>query len=452
MYCRFHWKRCFGMYVAVDETDSVNGNCTTDLATEIIRELDDLDLIGNPRLVRLNPAVPWKTRGNGSLVMRFGHGVGEGRLIGSIGGKDVLCHDRYSSWEPDPESLLERIIPLVDSNHEDESDPGVLVSRVKPPNRMYWRGVRTILSRSDVDPVIAGMSAHTYEIGLGRGLIGCTCGMAWRPRDYTYELLSYRPRDRWGTERRYVPSTIRDVEHGIPTTFNSWEDRSGKVAMVPSTPCPVMYGLRGDSQDDLIRGHGMIETEPLDRWIIFLTNQGTDDHIVRNPSVLIPNQSYLIAGTVSSYAVHVPGGHTFLDLDTRFGTIPCAAYEPSKEFRHLFDWLVPGDSVEVMGELRENPRTLNVEKLHLVSTVPEFRKTSNPICPTCSRTMKSIGSGQGFRCKKCHLKSSKPVFEEVVRQAVPGWYEPPTSSRRHLSKPLKRMGEVQRVEFVNGRS
>ncbi len=43
------------MYVAVDDTDSMHGNCTTFLATEIIREFDDLNLIGNPRLVRLNP-------------------------------------------------------------------------------------------------------------------------------------------------------------------------------------------------------------------------------------------------------------------------------------------------------------------------------------------------------------------------------------------------------------
>ena len=52
------------MFVAVDDTDSMKGNCTTFLATEIIREFGDLDLIGNPRLVRLNPATPWKTRGN----------------------------------------------------------------------------------------------------------------------------------------------------------------------------------------------------------------------------------------------------------------------------------------------------------------------------------------------------------------------------------------------------
>ena len=32
------------MFVAVDDTDSMKGNCTTFLATEIIREFEDLDL------------------------------------------------------------------------------------------------------------------------------------------------------------------------------------------------------------------------------------------------------------------------------------------------------------------------------------------------------------------------------------------------------------------------
>lgn len=440
------------MYVAVDDTDSVNGNCTTYLATEIIRVLSDFDLIGNPRLVRLNPAVPWKTRGNGSLVMRFGYGIGKKRHIGCIGGVDVYCYDRCSSDEPNANEILQRIIPLVDSNHEDDANPGVLVSRLKPPVRMYWEGVRTIISRDEVDCVISDIHASTYEIGNGLGLIGCVCGMAWRPRDFTYELLSYRPRARWGTEREYEPTTIRDVEHGISTTFNSWDDRSSKVAMVPSTPCPVMYGLRGDSEDDLIRGYSIIRTEPLERWMIFLTNQGTDDHIIPNPSILVPNQSYRVSGMVSSRAIHILGGHVFLNIETKHGMIPCAAYEPSKEFRHVLDWLIPGDMVEVIGELRENPRTLNLEKIHVISTVPEIRKISNPTCPLCSRTMKSTGSGKGFRCKKCHIKSKKPVTKKLIRQIVPGWYEPPVYARRHLSKPLKRMSEGQPVEFVNGRS
>ncbi|MBR4226809.1 MAG: DUF1743 domain-containing protein [Candidatus Methanomethylophilaceae archaeon] len=440
------------MFVAVDDTDSMKGNCTTFLATEIIREFSDLDLIGNPRLVRLNPAVPWKTRGNGALVMRFGKGAGKKRLIGRIGDRDIYCYDRCTSFEPDPEMMRERIVPHIQEHHEDESDPGLLISQSKPSQAFYWKGVRTILSRDDVDPEIERIGGTTFTIGCGRGLIGCTCGMAWRPRDSTFELLSYRPPERWGTERVFDPLTIRDVEHGYPTTFNSWEDRTGKVAMVPSTPCPVMYGLRGDVESDLIEASSKISTEPLERWMVFLTNQGTDDHIIRHPSLLVPNQSYLIRGTVSSSARHIPGGHVFFDLSTRFGKVECGAYEPSKEFRMALDWLDVGDEVEAMGELREDPRTLNIEKLHVISAVDEWRKISNPVCPVCSRTMGSAGSGAGFRCKRCHTRSSDPVMEHVVRPMVPGWYEPPTAARRHLSKPLKRMGEVQPVEFVNSRS
>ena len=440
------------MFVAVDDTDSMKGNCTTFLATEIIRELSDLDLIGNPRLVRLNPATPWKTRGNGALVMRFGRGTGPARSIGNIGGRGLVCYDSCEDWEPDPEELRDRIIPLIEKRHEDDADPGLLISRVRPDPSFYRRGVSTIMERSEIDAEIERIGGTTFQIGNGRGLIGCTCGMAWEPGDSTFELLAYRPESRWGTERIFDPLTIRDVEHGYPSTFNSWEDRMQKVAMVPATPCPVMYGLRGDSEEDLIEAAPKISTEPIERWAVFLTNQGTDDHIIHDPESLVPNQSYALRGTISSCARHIPGGHVFIDMETRFGKVTCGAYEPSKEFRYAVDWLYPGDEVEILGELREDPRTLNIEKIHMISVAEEIVKISNPICPICSRTMKSVGKGHGYRCKRCRTSSKEPVSVKAVRQIVPGWYEPPTAARRHLSKPLKRMGLEQPVEFVNGRS
>ncbi len=440
------------MYVAVDDTDSTEGGCTTFLATEIIRELSDLDMIGNPRLVRLNPAVPWKTRGNGALVMRFGKGSGEKRLAGRIGGKDVFSFDIPTEWEPDRDEIMKRVIPLVDRSREESSDPGLVISETKPAQSFYWGGVRTIMERSAIEDEIQRIGAAKYELGCGRGVIGSVCGMAWRPQDSTYELLTYRPRERWGTERIFVPETIREAEHTITSSFNSWEDRAAKVAMVPATHCPIMYGFRADRREDLMAGLEMIKTEPLDRWMIFLTNQGTDDHIIRNPGELVPNRSYHVEGNVASYAEHARGGHLFFDLDTKYGRLSCGVYEPSKEFRMAFDNLVPGDSIGVMGELREEPRTLNVEKMHVISLVKDIRKISNPVCPVCERTMESVGKGQGYRCRSCRTKAADPVCAENARQIVPGWYEPPTSSRRHLSKPLKRMGLEQPVEFVNRRS
>ena len=104
------------VYIAVDDTDSRTGNCTTYLLTEIMRELSDTDIIGNPRLVRLNPAVPWKTRGNGSLVLRVGEGTGAKKRIGAINGTDIHCFPAATEREPDAAELIDRIEPVLKNN------------------------------------------------------------------------------------------------------------------------------------------------------------------------------------------------------------------------------------------------------------------------------------------------------------------------------------------------
>ena len=437
------------MYIAVDDTDSMRGNCTTFLATEIIRELyTDFDLIGNPRLVRLNPAVPWKTRGNGSLILKFGKGVGKKTRIGIIDGKDIFCFENGVDISYEKKDIVDRIKPLIEKFHESDADPGLIVSDVRPSPEYYEHGLFTIMSVSDVVDELDRIGAETFTIGNGRGLIGSTCGLAWIPRDFTYELLTYRIPDKWGTPRHVDSKSIMMMDHQYPSTFNSWEDRTNKVAMVPATPCPVLYGLRGDSMDDLIPASESIESEEIYRWVIFLTNQGTDDHIIREYESLRPNASYLVKGVVRECARHIRGGHVFMDMDTEYGVITCGAYEPSKEFRMVFDRLIPGDTIEVMGEYREDPATLNVEKLHVISLVPDLIKVSNPMCQVCGKRMESVGKGQGYRCRKCHTRSDSNITTERMRWIVPGWYEPPTVARRHLSKPLKRMGLEQPVEFV----
>lgn len=445
------------MFVAVDDTDSMRGNCTTYLATEIIHDLifnSNLDLIGPPRLIRLNPAIPWKTRGNGSLVMCFGRGKGNRTFIGEIEGKSVYCYDEKDDWEPDKSNLLERIIPLVEKLHDPtDSDPGVVISDIRPDYGYYLNGVRRVMERSTILDEIERIGALRYEIGCGRGIIGSVCGMAWIPKDFTYELLAYRPVERWGTERKFDRDSVREADSIIETSFNSWEERFHKVAVVPGTPCPVMYGFRGDVIEDLIKGHDIIKTERQSRWLVFLTNQGTDDHIITDftKEEFIPNSSYAVEGIVRKVE-RIRGGHTFMTMDTEFGELVCAAYEPSCEFRHVLDWLTPGDRVVVLGELRECPRSLNIEKIHVLETVEEYEKVSNPLCPSCGKSMVSVGKGKGYRCRKCGTRSDSPIMRKNTRWIVPGWYEPPVAARRHLSKPLKRMGEIQPVEFVNCRN
>jgi tRNA(Ile2)-agmatinylcytidine synthase len=440
------------MYVSVDDTDSVSGGCTTFIATEIISELcEEMDLIGRPRLIRLNPATPWKTRGNAALAMRFGKGIGERTLTGSVSGRDIYCFERAAEYEPNEGKILGRVVPLIAELKEPHSNTGLVVSRKKPAQSMYWKGVRTILEKSDATSEIKKINAISCTWGNGRGLIGATCGMAWRPMDSTLELITYRPKERWGTERIFDPMSVREADASLPTTFNSWEERANKVAMVPATPCPIMYGLRGDDVGELMEGKRIIRTEPIERWMVFQTNQGTDDHIVSDPSELIPNRSYYVRGRVVGSA-HAAGGHVFTDIDTKYGRVAVGAYEPSKEFRLLFDNLAEGDAIGVAGELREEPRTLNAEKVKVIRIAEKHEKISNPVCSGCGRTMESVGKGKGYRCRKCRTSAESPLTKNAVRWVREGWYEPPAASRRHLSKPLKRMGAEQPVEFVNKRT
>ncbi|MDW5561645.1 MAG: tRNA(Ile)(2)-agmatinylcytidine synthase [Methanomassiliicoccus sp.] len=428
------------MFIAADDTDSSTWMCTTFLATELVRALSDHDLIGLPRLVRLNPAVPWKTRGNGAICIRVGRGIGQPRLCGHMDGKDVLCYAR-SQEDPDPDEIMARCWPVVERwSQRDDSDPGLVVTAEAPEGELYRHAVRRIIDKEEALAALRGVGARTFEINSGRGLIGAAAAAAWRPMDRTYEVLAYRERERWGRPREVSPEDIALLDRRFPSTFNNYEHVAGRPAIVPHTTCPVLYGIRGDSPLDLVKAASSVASEPVDRWLMFITNQGTDDHIITAWDRLVPNSSYLVEGNVATMPATIPGGHVIFALSTRDGDVDCAAYEPSKGFRAIVRQLRPGDRVQVMGELREAPRTLNIEKLNVLSLARSMVKLSNPPCPACGRRTKSAGQGQGYRCRECGTKGLEATMQEEVRQIGPGWYEPPVCTRRHLSKPLKRMG------------
>ncbi len=61
------------LHIGFDDTDSTKKGCTTYIAALLVEELLKLqaEFIDYPNLIRLNPNVPWKTRGNGALCLRF---------------------------------------------------------------------------------------------------------------------------------------------------------------------------------------------------------------------------------------------------------------------------------------------------------------------------------------------------------------------------------------------
>ena len=103
------------LHIGIDDTDSLGGGCTTWLITEIISELSELDLVDFPRLVRLNPNVPWKTRGNGALSLVFGKGIGSKEKIGEIGNKDIFMFSNYKELSFNKESFFEFFLTILET-------------------------------------------------------------------------------------------------------------------------------------------------------------------------------------------------------------------------------------------------------------------------------------------------------------------------------------------------
>lgn len=429
------------MYIAIDDTDSKSWMCTTYLARELLSALPQHDLIGNPRLVRLNPAVPWKTRGNGAICLRFGRGGGKSWGVGEIDGRAVRAFERCLQPAPQ-DQLLEVAMDLVSkwSMVHEGASPGVVVAPRKPNQELYWRGARDLISKEGALESISEAGGLWDGLSGARGIIGAASAMAWRPKDKTYELLAYRKKERWGTQRSIGEETVIKMDSSFVSTFNNYDYEEKKIVICPNSPCPVLYGIRGEDPGDLMGAKRALGPEEPESYLIFLTNQATDDHVLHRWRQLTPNRSYSIEGKITDPPRDIPGGHAILSMHTRWGELDIAAYEPTKGFRNVFRALVPGDRIRAVGELRETPRTLNLEKLEILELTQTYRKISNPSCPSCGNRMKSAGAGEGYRCRRCgtRARGSDAKYLPVERELTLGWYEPPVSARRHISKPLKR--------------
>ncbi len=428
--------------IGIDDTDSRTGMCTTYLASELIQEFEDFDLIGLPRLVRLNPNIPWKTRGNGAICLRFGEGFGKKRPACKIGGRTFESYENGKGSQ-EVERFEQRVADIVESHYmlEDENtNPAFVVMEEVPPETLYWKAVRGIVTIDEVKSLVEGKGKFRLYKN-GRGLIGAASAISWKPNDRTYEIVTYRKEDVWGSERRIEKDSVISMDKKFSSTFNNFDYDENHIVIAPNSPCPVLFGVRGDNPDDLIPAMSLIKGEEAERWTLFLTNQGTDDHLVERKIVDVQHfESVITRATVVSRPRTIKGGHLIFRISDG-NQIDCAAYEPSKGFRTVVNDLLPGDDITVYGSIRDEPRTINVEKLQVHSLADLEEKAGNPVCPECGKRMKSIGSEAGYRCRRCHIRVPQDKAERIaVKRAIsPGFYEPPVSARRHLSKPLKRM-------------
>jgi tRNA(Ile2)-agmatinylcytidine synthase len=416
----------FRVYVGMDDTDSSSGMCTTYICSVIMDQLKSYGfrVDGPPRLIRLNPFAPHKTRGNGGVSFKM---VLKSREEVSKAKKLIL-------------DLVEELSVMDDP----KTNPGVVFyeGEITPELEDYARRtIRTIVTTEEAEKLAHKIGAEIFKFKKGRGIIGSLAAIGCPLDDFTYELLAYRDPANYGTPRKVDADSVLEMnQKTYPNTFDNIDD--GYMAITPHTPCPVLYGIRGESPEAVEEAHKLVKVnEPVESYRIFLTNQHTDMHLQKIDSIdqMEQLQCYIIQGTVKNQPMVIEGGHVIFTLEDDSGEIECAAYEPTKKFRDVIRKLAPGDQLVVYGGIGRKG-TLNIEKIQItdLATLYEYL---NPLCE-CGKRMKSAGKNKGYKCPKCGNKigEDEEVKEKrvVERNISKGFYEVPPSARRHLSKPLIR--------------
>jgi len=424
------------MNIGLDDTDSTKGGCTTYLCAVLIQMLKkyNVEFIDYPALIRLNPNVPWKTRGNGALCLRF------------------IYNEKYEA------KIKEEVIDLWKKHSavkEKGTDPGIVFYRSSqiPANLKAYskRTETTIVTLKEAMALVKQLGAKALGFNSCRGIIGSLAAIGETlDNDHTYELIAYRTPENWGTKRRVDEKTIFDMdEKTSPTTYNNVDVEKGRVIITPRGPDPILFGIRGETPQAVLKAFGYVRSlEPIERWVIFRSNQGTDAHLrrIETFSAIEPYCSIIARGIVSQAPRIVPLRHVIFNIKDDSAEVDCAAYEPTGELRKIARQLQTGDIVEVYGAVHKatssKPLTINLEKIDIVSLT---QKTvfENPLCPNCFKRLKSMGKLQGFRCEKCGGKFTglKKIQTDIPRVLRAGLYVTSIRSQRHLTKPTRRYGQ-----------
>lgn len=303
------------LIIAIDDTDSNDGMCTTYIMTLIIEYLKDnnFEIIDFPRLVRLNPSIPYKTRGNAALSIEINineknYIVDKNKIISFIT-KLIKEKSMVSSKNTNPGSIF-----LEEKQYQ------IIKNVLK---NFYFKALRDIVTIKEAMSLIIEYNINHFFLKNGRGIIGSLAAAGYilisnDIKDYTYELLTYRDPNKFGSKRFFFEDTF--IIFDKKTSPKTWDtidySKKKKLICISHSKDPVLYGIRGNDYDILDSSKNYLISEHVDKYCIFKTNQSTDEHIINVDSFSKMKNlcSYRIKGTVDNKSRTIIGGHVFIDI------------------------------------------------------------------------------------------------------------------------------------------
>jgi tRNA(Ile2)-agmatinylcytidine synthase len=427
------------LHVAFDDTDSRDGRCTTHLAFRIVENLkkkEGICLVDYPLLIRLNPNIPWKTRGNGAICLRLKvqdagrvvdyirQAVEEGSAIGSGANPGIA----FLESDNIPAKLREfSALAICD-----------------------------IMSKQMSEKVAKAVGVQYFTFGNGQGLVGSLGAMGCPLNsDHTFELIAYRKQKNCGRPRVVDKQrVIKFSTDTYPNTFNNYDQNHERVLIAPHGPDPVFFGIRGESPNVVESALSVLQPEEeLDGWMIFRSNQGTNMHL-QNEISIAKAKAYTagrVRCKVSSKPYTMEGGHIFFTVKQDGAEMPAAVYEPTG-LTNIAAKLEAGDVIEIGVGIRKgttkHPKILNIEYLLVLKLAPIY-EILNPVCKMCGKRMKSEGKNKGHQCDRCKYKeiNTRKILVPQERRIGRGLYIPTPKAHRHLTKPLQRYG-IEKTNFL----
>ncbi|QKQ99861.1 DUF1743 domain-containing protein [Metallosphaera tengchongensis] len=402
-------------YIGIDDHDSPERGCTTHFSFILIKKLEKLNvkLVGYPNLVRLNPNIPWKTRGNAAVSLTIETDRDQKELL------DIIWNESLS------------YVHEISKGPLYKRSPGVAVVRGNREslNSFYWKAVSDV-----VTPEYLKIVLNKFQISWigGRGVIGSLAAIGFQGTEGTFELLTYRKETNWERRRDLdLNSLVEYDERFFPKVYANVDYVEKSPMILSHGKDPVFFGLRGTEPDILLKGVQMLRfNEEIEGYLIFRTNQGSDDHLK-----ILGSHPYQSGGeelVVKSTRV-LEGGDSEIITDK----VPVIVYKETGELNAASRLLKTGDVIRVYGALKPSRKfglILEAERMEVIDLKRDLVYL-NPKCPTCNGSSESLGRGKGFRCRRCGFRfHGEKQVREVDRKLSLGLYQ--TRKYRHLTRPI----------------
>jgi tRNA(Ile2)-agmatinylcytidine synthase len=426
------------LHIGFDDTDSTNGRCTTHLAyllTNVLIKKFKVNFIDFPLLIRLNPNIPLKTRGNGAVCLRI-----KGRKYDEIKQETLHFIENYSDLENGANPGL--------AFYEKNNIVNDLIYLSK-------NAMDKVLSRQLAEKIARRNNIQYHLFGKGYGLVGALAAIGCQlNNDHTYETIAYRKKENIRTIRKIDECKVKKLDNeSFPYTFNNFDYRKNRILIAPHGPDPVFCGIRGENPviTSLFVKNLQINEE-LDGHMVFRSNQGTNLHLTeeRRLSKILPFTSGHINCQVITKPTIINGGHIiFYVKDDLNDILPVAVYEPT-QLTKVAVLLEIDDKIEIGygAHIKSNNlKTLNLEYL-VIKELKEILYYKNPLCENCGKTTKSEGKNKGFQCALCKIKKrneSKTAIKKN-RKLIRGLYIPDPIAHRHLTKPIFRYKKERKYD------